>query len=271
MTNINNIMQLILGSLLLSIVSFSLYGQEKPYKYPLPEGLDYTRLKITDSPKEIRDSCLTFPLEYYEDTLEYLACLDTINIDYFYPVGWSRAGAFAFVQVVDIDGHLPSYEMYVTNYQIEASNVSTSFPTGFAPVEDFDDLYDFWNSNQDNVNRLIKLHNIAPKTIVYTPIEKLKQRSDFKLKLVPRRGSKPYGEPGTFVYKFEIKLNLDKEKERSLYKYEYGSSQRRINDVKIAGMIKSPFKKTAILVLAVKEWVKHANQHLTFKLVVINW
>lgn len=264
-------MRLIFSSFILLICFSKVFSQKEGFKHPLPYSLNYTNLKITDSPKKIRDSCLTFPLEYGEDSIDYLACLNTITIDYFYPIGWSRTGAFAYVQLVDIDGELPTYSMKIVNHQIEATSVSTNIPTGFTPVEDFDGIYDFWMKNQDDINSSIKLHNIVSQTIVYKPIKKLKQRSEFKLKLIPKKGNKPYGEKGTFVYQYEIKLNLGKGKERSLCKYEYRSKQRKIDDIKIAGIIKSPFQKKAILVLSSREWVSGANQNLTFKLIVINW
>jgi hypothetical protein len=246
------------------------FSQEKKFKYPLPSSLNYTNLKITDSPKKDRDSCLVFPLEYCEDTLDYLACLNNINIDYFYPIGWSRGGAFAYAQLVDIDGELPTYKMRIINSPIRATNISNSVPVGFNPAEDFDDISDFWVESKSDVDQLMELHHIMPNTVSYQSVQKLKQNSKFKLKLVPKKGKIPFGE-GTFVYQYQIKLNLEKEKELILYKYEYLSVHRKIDAINIVGIIPSPFEKKAVLVLSSKEWVDHANQSLTFKLIVINW
>jgi hypothetical protein len=259
-----------LYSFLMLFFYLEAFSQEQKLKYPLPSSLNYTNLKITDAPKKNRDSCLTFPLEYGEDTLDYLACLNNINIDYFYPIGWSRGGAFAYAQLVDVDGELPTYKMLIINSPIKATSTSNSIPVGFSPAEDFDDVYDFWVENKNDVDGLMELHHIRSNTISYKPITKLRQNSKFKLELVPKKGKIPFGE-GTFVYQYQIKLNLDKGKERILYKYEYLSVQRKIDEINIVGIIQSPFEKKAVLVLSSREWVDYANQNLTFKLIVINW
>jgi hypothetical protein len=246
------------------------FSQEQKFKYPLPSSLNYTNLKIIDGPEKNRDSCLIFSLEYCEDTLDYLACLNNINIDYFYPIGWSRGGAFAYAQLIDVDGELPTYKMLIVNSPIKATSISNSIPVGFTPVEDFDDIYDFWVENKNSIDGLMELHHIIPNTISYKPVTKLRQNSKFKLELVSKKGKIPFRE-GTFVYQYQIKLNLGKGKEHILYKYEYLSVQRKIDEINIVGIIPSPFEKKAVLVLSSKEWVAHANQSLTFKLIVINW
>lgn len=251
-------------------ISFEAFSQEKEYKYPLPVGLNYTQLKIKDSPQKSQDSCLSYPLKIYEDTLDYLGCLNKVTIDYFYPIGWSKEGAFAYAQLVDIDGELPTYKIHIIDWVLSSEK---GLAVGFTPSEDYGDFEDFWTNNQLNVNYLMENHVILPNTIKFRPIKgfSTSETNGFAIQLIPKRTNLPYGEKGTFIHEYQLKLIASKNDERLINKYEYTGSPMKIADISIAGIIESPFQKKAILVLTVKEWVQHAGKNLRFKLVVVNW
>jgi hypothetical protein len=234
-----------------------LYAQSRP----IPTGLDYTYLTWLSEEKEAKLYCTDTACQDYLDTLEHLSCQHDCYLDGFYPIGWSRAGAFAYVHYKNNGVQLTDYEIKVVDSPKRKIKNQASYATSFIPVEDFEGISDLWGKKQKDIERLLRDNQIQSVPTVFHPISLAEE----KLTLRKNRSK-----TDQTIDSYELILHANGN-EVVLSRYKQQARANRIKQIKIVGWVPSPYTSKVAIIMAYEEIVAPSITNYTFRLVVVNW
>lgn len=225
---------------------------------PVPVGCNYSYLPWFSTEKEAAAYCEATICNNYLDTLEHLGCQHDCYMDGFYPIGWSKSGAFAYVHYQDDGEGLTDYTIKVIDSPKRKMKGKT-YATAITPVEDYNDISHLWQAAATDIQSFLDNNQIYPNTGKFSPISFAKD----KLKLIHRKQNQ-----NGSIYAYEIALYIGNN-EVVLHTWE--NTQQEIQTVELVGWFASPYSSKVALLLAYTTVSPQKNKNHTFKLVMANW
>lgn len=252
--------KLIIGVLFLMMVTSVVGWSQDTMHRPVPTGAYYTYLPWVSKEKEAKECGEVIVCENYLDTLEHLGCQHDCHVDGFYPIGWSKAGAFAYVHYQDDGEGLTDYVIKVIDSPKRKMKNKT-YATSVTMIEEYNNIRHLWNTEAVYLQAFLDDNQIQSNTGKFHPIAFAKD----KLKLIQKRN----GQDGAVsAYKLVLQMGSN---EVSLYEYTNQARNWNLDQVKIVGWYSSPYTSKVVFVLSYMEISPRKNRNHTFKLVTANW
>ena len=185
-------------------------------------------------------------------------------IDGFYPIGWSKGGGFAYVRYMDDGESLTNHEIMVIDSPLRRDS-SRAYSVGFMPSAGYDSIDDFWQAMGEPIEGLLTRHKIESNLKPFRKVQGFAtQGSGYSITLDVKRANY-IKETISYVDSYELKVNGT-----IIARYNYKGNER-YNNIKIAGVLESPYSQKAILVLMREQYLGKKHINTIPKLMVINW